>query len=157
VHVEVAETGLSGNDSRLYVSGAPGLGATVGEALSMSACETGAPSPGSLDQGCVAYQIPTELLEPSPRPKVNSLMTAQQEPSPVRAPQEDEEGRTRQTKEVVRGGWQGDETAYSHHPENVFVSNPYDAVRDHEYEQLHEQMYSEQSMMPPPAQASEQR
>jgi hypothetical protein len=85
-------------------------------------------------------------------------MAVQQKPSPVRAPQEDEEESiTSQTKESVRGGWHGDETAYSHHPENVFVSNPYESVRDHEYEQLHEQMYSEQSMMPPPAQVPEQR
>lgn len=153
VHVEVAETGLSGKDSRLYAAGASSLGATVGEALSMSASETNTPAASFSEQGCAPYQIPSELLASTPSMSQKMFPAEEsQELSPTWAPQKEKEGsRANQTKEFVRGGWQDDEsTFHSHYPENVFVSNPYDTVRHHEYEELHEQMHYDQGAMPPP-------
>ena len=95
---------------------------------------------GSYDpasQGYAPYEIPSELLAPSaPSSEYSGMAPAEvsdDEVDPNPAPV---------SGEYVRGGWQGDEAAYyPSHPEEVFASNPYDSVRQTEYEQLHQQMY----------------
>jgi hypothetical protein len=145
VHLEVAETGLSGDDSRLYASGAPGLGATVEEALSMSATTAGAAK--TAGTGNPTYQIPSELLGVSLPVNLSSRLGA-----------EIEINATTGTLEVLRGGWQSDETAYySHQPHEVLQSSPYDVVRQNEYEQLHQQMYTDHNVASHPPQQAELR
>lgn len=159
VHVEVAETGLNGNDSRLYASGASGIGATVEEALSMSADATSAAGANGhhvLDQGRATYQIPSELLAPSSNVKIPTA----EAPSLEASREDDEEDNAPEhNKEAMRGGWQSDETVfYSHQPEDVFLaSNPYDAVRQNEYEQLHEQLHAKEGVMAEPQHIPGQR
>lgn len=151
VHVEVAETGLKGNDSRLYASGAPGLGATIEEALAMSASklEGRSDNPGTE----VSYHIPLELLESTPFPvdtnmenvieKSNSEIAYHQPPN---------------STDFVRGGDQSDETMfYAHNPDDVWASHVYDDVRQSEFEQLHHQMYVDQAVMQPQPHFEEQR
>jgi phosphatidylinositol 4-kinase A len=149
VHVEVAETGLRGNDPRLYASGAPGLGATINEALAMSASAAGPKGSTSQEQVFAPYHIPSELLETSfsrKTKKANNLTTAQ------------EDFRIDARMQMPRGGWQANETAfYASNPDDVFVSNPYDTVRETEYQELHEQMYSEHGLMVQHSDISEQR
>jgi hypothetical protein len=146
VHLEVAETGLRGSDSRLYASGAPGLGATIEEALALSAQATSAAATTEANHGTPSYgnyHIPNELLSTTPvntnrigiRVK-NSNMTKSAMPE--------------RQMNMPRGGWQADEAFYSHNPEDIFVSNPYDSVRENEYQQLHEQMHSEYGMVDQP-------
>jgi len=138
VRVEVADTNLRGNDSRLYASGAPGLGATMEEALAMSSKATSDASPG---EGHIAdhskcYHIPSELLAPtsSKMKDPQTLTITKKELLMDVTP-----------KEMPRGGWQADETVfYSHSPEDVYTSSPYDTVRENEFEQLHQQMYNDQ-------------
>jgi hypothetical protein len=152
VHVEVAETGLRGNDPRLYASGAPGLGATIEEALSLSAsAASGGPTMGSStkEQVCAPYHIPHELLDTSIQMKIKKSMN-------VATTQDDT--RTNARMEMPRGGWQTNETVYySDNPDDVFTSNPYNAVRENEYQELHEQMYFEHGMMVQNPDMSEQR
>jgi hypothetical protein len=140
IHVEVAETGLSGNDSRLYATGAPGLGATIGEALAMSARRTllqsVASTPGS---DTASYQIPSELLEPL-APTLSNCREVTTEPEIDNA--------IPSRSDFVRGGYQGNDTTfYSYSPEEILSSNAYDDLRQNEYEQLHQQMYVEQSVV----------
>lgn len=153
VHLEVAETGLRGSDSRLYASGAPGIGTTIEEALALSAQASSAAAsadPNHVATGYRNYHIPNELLS-TPTSDIEgaydntysaaSLQTASLESQ----------------MEMPRGGWQADEAFYYHNPEDVFASNAYDSVRENEYQQLHEQMHSEYGMMEQPQAASGQR
>lgn len=139
VHLEVAETGLRGSDSRLYASGAPGMGATIEEALGLNAQASSAVAASDANRG--NYHIPSELLpSPSDRPQWNTKRptntTLIKEPLPENK------------MSLPRGGWQADEAFYN--PEDIFASNPYDSVRENEYQQLHEQMHSEYGMMEQP-------
>jgi hypothetical protein len=125
IHVEVAETGLSGNDSRLYATGALGLGATIGEALGLSASMVG-------EQSTNSHQIPSELLESSYIP----MQPAQKADAEIKS------------QPTVRGGQQSEEAMfYSHSPEDMWNSEAYENVRQNEYEQLHQQMYADQQAM----------
>ena len=138
VRVEVADTNLRGNDSRLYASGAPGLGATMEEALTMSTA--------SIDQEGENgnYQIPSELFAPS--------SDGSDTPQTIAA-DKTELLEDAKPKQMPRGGWQEPEPAYySHSPENVYATNTYDAVRENQYEQLHHQMYNDAGMVSQPPQ-----
>ena len=127
VHVEVAETGFRGTDSRLYATGAAGLGATVGEALAMTVSRMGEKTLVG-----ASYDIPGELLDPSIIP-VHGTAEEVVNQSDVTA------------HDFVRGGYQGDEHVfYTNNPDGIWASNPWDDVRQSEYEQLHQQMYAEQ-------------
>lgn len=152
VHVEVAETGLRGNDPRLYASGAPGLGATIGEALSLSASAAAAGAAtgsSSQEQVCAPYHIPSELLDTSIQLKVKKSVNEEAARNDIP---------TNARIEMPRGGWQTNETVYySDNPDDVFASNPYNAVRENEYQQLHEQMYFEQGMIVQNSDLPEQR
>jgi hypothetical protein len=141
VHVEVAETGLSGTDSRLYATGAPGLGATIGEALAMTASRMG-------DKAVVgtSYEIPCELLESTNIPVQSIHEIAQQ--NKAKLVQHAVDGINATVPDFVRGGYQGDENVfYSDSPGGVWGSNAWDDVRQSEYEQLHQQMYVEQQTL----------
>jgi hypothetical protein len=156
VHVEVAETDLNGNDSRLYASGAPGLGATVEEALSMSAAATSMTSAiqgHGLQQCHTPYQIPRELLVPGVKEDHTRNVV-------VDSSEEKENIAYSESSESLRGGWQSNETIFypSHpDPDDVLTSNPYEDIRQNQYEQLHQQMYSEHEVMEAPFQAPVQR
>jgi len=129
LHVEVAETGLSGTDSRLYATGAPGLGATVAEALSLSANRA-----KEKRSNAATYQIPSELLESTAFPtEPESTAGCATTYHPSKEP------------DLVRGGHFSDESVfYAHNPDELWSSNGWDDVRQSEYEQLHEQLYVQQ-------------
>lgn len=145
IHLEVAETGLNGNDSRLFAAGAQGLGATVKEALSLSAAAAStspAKNSNAHGYGHASYQIPPELLEPHPTKHDHEEWN------------DEERGEHIQDSDYVRGGWQSNETTYySSHtdPDDILNFIPYDEVRQNQYEQLHHQMYSDQRAMVAPA------
>lgn len=140
VRLEVAETGLNGNDSRLYASGAPGLGATVGEALSMSAFPGGMPG----RSGKPTFQIPSELLS---SPAVVSQQKSIQDTTTFDS-KAATDGKSSQSRGgSLRGGSQNDESVYySHQPEDVYNTGTYDQVRQNEYERLHQRMYTDFEM-----------
>ena len=141
LHVEVAETGLSGNDSRLYATGASGLGATIGEALAMSASKTRRRNVmAKLGSDTASYQIPSELLEPLVPPSSSSRDVKTDQAIDYALPT---------SSDLVRGGYQSNETMfYSYSPDEILASNAYDDLRQNEYEQLHQQMYVEQAIVP---------
>lgn len=133
VHLEVAETGMEGSDARLYTSGAKGIGTTIGESLSM-------PTVGNnhdfkdeeaqaFGEAFPTYKIPSELLVSSPSSK-----RAVNEGINVEKKQQDMVARFPR-----RGGWQSDEL----YPEEGFA-DPYEMVRQAEYEQLHQQLFTPQ-------------
>jgi hypothetical protein len=141
VRLEVAETGLRGNDSRLYASGARGLGATVGEALAMSS-RTISSTDGKIlkhSASTAAYHIPSELLAST----TELLASTTEPPESSNSNAVDDKGNT--TNVVMpRGGWQADEAMfYANNPEDVFQSNPYDLVREDQYQQLHQQIQNQ--------------
>jgi hypothetical protein len=143
VHLEVAETGLRGSDSRLYASGAPGIGTTIEEALALSAQASSVASPSDESHGTPGYghyHIPSELLSTSNANQNKAY------PSSINAVALESTPQEHQTR-MPRGGWQADEAFYAHSPEDVFMSNPYDTVRENEYQELHEQLHSEYGMM----------
>lgn len=148
VQLEVAETGIRGNDSRLYASGAPGLGATIGEALALSTSATSMAGVANHENlrpgnGRTSYHIPSELLAPTS--SWDSVNIVQQE--------EDTQAHA-QKMDLPRGGWQADEAMYyANSPDDVFASNPYDMVREDQYQQLHEQMQRADEMAVQPLQA----
>jgi phosphatidylinositol 4-kinase len=145
VHMEVAETGMEGNDARLYASGARGLGTTIGETLSMPARKAGLREEAlQLDEPFSVYKIPSELLTTS-APSFG-LDVAQGEGSD----REQGDGELENPQECgpkfpSRGGWQQGDEFY---PQESFGHTPYDMVRQQEYEELHEQLMVEP--IPPP-------
>jgi hypothetical protein len=140
VHLEVADTGLEGHDARLYASGVSGLGSTVEEVLSMNA-HVASTTPDSrrkqesLDLQHMAYSIPPELLEEYrtlSRPDLASSVAM-----------ETDVGRR---EEFPRGGYQADSQYYHDQDDTGYVHmNPYDALRQQQFEQLHLHMQSQQS------------
>jgi hypothetical protein len=114
----------------------------MGEALAMTARATSdaATTKQSIhDDGYGNYQIPSELFAP------NSNDSLKQQSVTIEKQELLEDNKP---KEMPRGGWQADETAlYSHSPEDVYATNTYDAVRENQYEQLHQQMYNENGMV----------
>ena len=136
VHVEVAETGFSGTDSRLYATGAAGLGATVGEALAMTVNRMGEKTVVG-----ASYDIPCELLDLSP---VQGIQDISKKVVAQKAEQVFDQSNLTVT-DFIRGGYQGDEHVfYTNNPDGIWGSNPWEDVRQSEYEQLHQQMYAEQ-------------
>jgi len=135
LHMEVADTQLDGSDARLYASGAPNLGATVEEALGMSALAGAAAATQRHSFTHPSYNIPDELLGMHQQP-VNSDAAAV-----LHATHSNHRNALSH-----RGGWQSDETFALGDEFNggYSYSNPYDDVRQHEYEQLHKQMHSHQ-------------
>lgn len=141
-HIEVADTGLEGSDARLYASGAYGVGTTVEESLGMNPSASSAAAAATERHHEPAYRIPSELLD---SPLINELQLSKRTDLQDDSRDDDNEGSNLEmsTGEVhsPRGGWQSDEGMY-HPPEtsDYLYSNPYDMTRQHEYEQLHQEM-----------------
>jgi hypothetical protein len=115
--------------------------------MSASAPSTAAAWPRHpYDRGYASYQIPSELL-------ASPICTQSKQLSMENATfLEGSQGGS-----LPRGGWQGDEAIlYDQNPENVYA-NPYDAMRQGEFEQLHQQMYVHSDMVPEMPQVREQR
>jgi hypothetical protein len=119
VRVEVADTGLEGSDARLYAAGAPSMGLTVEEALSTRTSSSANSEGNTILDSC---KLPVELMPPISKGGT----------SPWHRNVSD-------SSNFPRGGWQieTDGADFMH-------SNPYDAVRSHEYEQLHQHMQDTQ-------------
>ena len=112
VLLEVAETGLEGNDARLYASGVDDVSVTLEEAMGLRGITDDGEfeSSQSNENGFTPYQIPAELMVPS------------------------------QSK-ILRGGWQDDGNSYySSNPGwgGHGVPSPYEMMRQEEIEQLHQ-------------------
>lgn len=120
VRLEVVETGLEGSDARLYAAGARKLGVTVEEALKTRA-SSGSTSHKS-QQSLGHCNIPLELV-PS-----NSQWDTQVEG--VTLSNNDARDDT-----FPRGGWQAEMEGA-----DFIHANPYEAVRENEYQQLHQHM-----------------
>eukprot|EP00546_Thalassionema_frauenfeldii_P019247 CAMPEP_0178900566 /NCGR_PEP_ID=MMETSP0786-20121207/3542_1 /TAXON_ID=186022 /ORGANISM="Thalassionema frauenfeldii, Strain CCMP 1798" /LENGTH=988 /DNA_ID=CAMNT_0020571579 /DNA_START=30 /DNA_END=2993 /DNA_ORIENTATION=+ len=138
VHLEVAETGMEGSDARLYTSGAKGIGTTIGESLSMLGenydCQD--EEVQAFGEAFPTYKIPSELLL-SPSSSSDSEDIAQKcENKGTEYYQKDQD---KATKFPSRGGWQSDEL----YPDEGY-GNPYETVRQTEYEELHEQLFPPQ-------------
>ncbi|CAJ1958043.1 unnamed protein product [Cylindrotheca closterium] len=134
VHLEVAETGFNGRDSRLYASGAPGLGTTIEEALSMSST-VAASTCDDVSQSVIhaSYQIPPELLTSTPK-DAHSVLPVVDQPT--------------HRAENLRGGTHSDEMTFypsPPDPDDMLASIPYSEVRQQQYEQLHHQMFVDES------------
>lgn len=134
VRLEVVETDFEGSDARLYAAGAPRVGVTVEEALG-AAASSKAPADNTQQQSHPSCNIPLELV-PTPDTHTQSGGST---PSNDRSP---EMG----SGTFPRGGWQveTDGTDFMH-------ADPsgYDAVREHEYEQLHQHMQNTQVLSNP--------
>ena len=132
VRVEVAETGLQGNDGRLYAAGVHGLGATVEEALAMSAKTNGDSAVGS--NGYAPYKIPSELLDlpQGAATRVKGVAVASGDNASDNHPR----------RLSPSGGWQNDKSYY---PQvSTFDDHPSMGEVYHTgYGELHHQMYSE--------------
>jgi phosphatidylinositol 4-kinase len=131
VHLEVADTGLEGSDARLYAAGAAGLGSTVEEALGMSAAASTAAASRRQPSEHNTYQVPSELLIQQGQQYLQIQGTF-----------------TQRSSSFYRGGYQVGEPYYPGHGDNnEMYSNPFDAMRQLQYEQLHQQMQSETHAM----------
>lgn len=155
VHLEVADTGLEGRDARLYAPGAYGIGTTVEETLGMNPSASSAAAAATENHREPAYRIPSELLD---SPIVHGLLVGNKRRQ-IQDTSNDNDNRVstseKNTGEVhfQRGGWQSDEGMYfPSESTDYFYSNPYDNVRQHEYEQLHQQMEPPVYQPPPPTQ-----
>jgi len=137
VHLEVVDTGLEGSDARLYTSGTAGLGSTVEEALSST--PGGSAKTGHRSQYAFpSYKVPSELLHASrKRERGSDGAESVQQPSKAGS----DSGRS-----FPRGGWQSDQSYsyFSDEDAGFIAPDPYDAVRQQEYEQLHHQMHIQQ-------------
>jgi hypothetical protein len=165
VHVEIADSGLEGNDARLYaMAGATDLGSTMTEALGMGGVlET------SLDQGSgtavQSYTIPPELSRYSST-TVSSSHLSQLTVS-VDSNEDSSDTWTSQTETSMssttmsrlpapaflprgpllpRGGWQSDGVPYYEEESFEFVNRtPFDIMRQSQIEELHHEMQAQAS------------
>lgn len=120
VRLEVVETGLEGNDARLYAAGAPKLGVTIEEALNTRASSVS--TSHKSQQNLEHCNIPLELV-------------------PANSQQNFQAGGVNLSNSHAaddtfpRGGWQAemDGAEFIH-------TNTYEAVRENEYQQLHQHM-----------------
>jgi hypothetical protein len=102
--------------------------------------------------GYGSYHIPSELLAVSPF--TNNRRISKNTDAILTKESASLNGKT----DMPRGGWQADEASfYAHNHDDVFTNNPYDMVREDEYQQLHDQMYNEYGMVDQAQVAPEQR
>jgi hypothetical protein len=149
VHLEVAETGLEGNDARLYASGARGLGATLTESLGVGPNTRDSDGQSQRDQqhhqkaGSSSYGIPSELFRGSEGGERSVDDVLAQGNDPMTIVGSINLGSNPQSGDVrlMRGGDQSDESLF-YPPDGAeyIYSNPYDMVRQQEYEQLHQEL-----------------
>lgn len=119
----------------MYASGAPDLGATIKEALSMtSAAGTGMGDDVSNDINQTPYQIPSELLVSSGTDPIDSVLTVGD--------------RSSQQTDNIRGGSRLDENGFypsPPDPDDMLPSIPYNEMRQQQYEQLHHHLFIDKS------------
>ena len=133
IHVEVADSGLAGHDARLYAAGASPLGSTVEEALGLKTNGQHQRQRIESMPGQIPYEIPPELLEEQQTPKKAKIAL---EPSDA-----GNDLNVGQKVHFPRGGWQADGQYYPDAGYGSYSSgDPYEEVRQQEYEQLHQQM-----------------
>jgi hypothetical protein len=140
--MEVADTNLEASDARLYASGLPNLGSTLEEALGMSAAAGSAAASRRHSSMPPSYGIPEELLHGQ---RTRLVVTRNNEVA---------EAAIHADRLPPRGGWQSDEAFMGDEFHTGYMyTNPYEAVRQHEYEELHLQMQTQhqQSFRNPPA------
>lgn len=136
VHLEVAETGLEGNDARLYASGAAGLGTTIGESLSMPTVELDNEEQVVFGQDFPTYKIPSELMS-SP---IASLLSGRVSPdTETRMDELDvlDDLSEREISFPSRGGWQSYEDYAA--PQG-YDPSAQDMFRHQEYGHIHHQV-----------------
>mmetsp|Transcript_12485 Transcript_12485/g.26986 ORF Transcript_12485/g.26986 Transcript_12485/m.26986 type:complete len:1097 (+) Transcript_12485:435-3725(+) len=152
VHLEVAETGLEGNDARLYASGVSDVSVTLEEAMGMrGSLSKEWSAPKANPYGFAPYRVPPELLS------AGAKVIDRDGGRNIAAV---EEGRARSTVtargeriNLPRGGQQGDGDYY--YPPNAGswdeygVPSPYEMVRQEEIEQLHHAMQDGVGPQPP--------
>lgn len=135
VHLEVVDTGLEGHDARLYASGASSIGSTVEEALSIRKA--------SSFSSQTAYDIPPELIHEQKTIEYTVTSRLSNHNNPV----DYLEGMKR---EFPRGGSQWEGQYYEENESHHFgYTTPLDSVRQHEYEELHDQMHAQHPPPPP--------
>lgn len=146
VHLEVAETGMEGNDARLYASGARDLGTTIGESLAMPSTD----SKRDVDDeesyiyghAFPMYKIPSELMIKTiayrhSEDAVRAAKAVNDEFGPLGNLQESD------LKFPSRGGSQSN-GYYSGYPATQnFDPNPYEMMRQQQYEELHQQLITD--------------
>lgn len=136
VRMEVAETGLDANDARLYASGVSGVSLTVEEALG-SIRPYGNSILGDgvvVEGGFASCEIPPELM----RERTGSQTDQQSAKNPASSYDKDN-NRGTERKAVPRGGYQGTDEFYA--PPGMYGDyNTYENVREHHYEQLHDEL-----------------
>lgn len=145
VHLEVADTGLEGSDARLYAPGSYGVGTTVEESLGMNPSASSAAAASTENHHREpAYRIPSELLD---NHLLDELLLKKRSKLQGDSDEDDNDNESESPEKSAsevrspRGGWQSDEGMY-YPPESsdYMYSNPYDMARQHEYEQLHQEM-----------------
>ncbi|KAL7509426.1 hypothetical protein ACHAXN_009073 [Cyclotella atomus] len=130
VRMEVAESGLEANDARLYAGDVTGVGLTVEESLGSQKRRS---LSDAVEGGFAFCEIPPELMNTRIRqPKQHEgLAPLSNESWDLHRSDESHE-----EKAVPRGGYQGpeyDNPVYGDY-------NTYEMVRDHHYQQLHQEI-----------------
>ena len=143
IHVEVADSGLEGNDARLYTTGMSDIGSTIGEALGMMSTTpnlaTATYDPGQATSrtppNMIPYSIPDELLPHIPIPA--SVGTTNNQVSEERI----------EHNAFIRGGSQNESPYYDSHDvmTGEYMIDPFDLVRQQDYEQLHQHLHAQRS------------
>lgn len=153
VHLEVADSGLDGSDARLYTTGATGLGATVGEALGItsagaaSAAASSRRVPFMNTNELPAYGIPDELLLQSNHFKKRNHNYPISNTRILAGTVHDESNYEEAIgKPFLRGGGQAERYYYENHDvSGTYMVDPFDHVRQQEYEQLHHQLHAQRT------------
>ena len=146
IHVEVADSGLEGNDARLYTTGLSDIGSTIGEALGMMRTTSNAATSATTvmhgqvqtssrtPPNVVPYSIPDELLPRMSTPiPTNVGITTNQLSDEIP-----------EYNAFLRGGSQN-ESPYYDVVSGEYMIDPFDLVRQQDYEQLHYHLHSQRS------------
>jgi hypothetical protein len=114
IQLEVVETGLEGNDARLYSSGVRGLGTTLEESLGIGSSASQKQS--QFPHGFSKYRIPSELLQAQPPDTTLAEAAGSQPSEEVEASIPNDAKVMEQPRDIsniyTRGGWQGDDGGY---------------------------------------------
>ena len=143
VHLEVAETGMEGNDARLYASGARDLGTTIGESLAMPSTDS---KHHVLDEESYffgpafpMFKIPSELmvLPMAYRHSQHAVRSA-------KAVNHDFESLGNLHESDLKFPSRGGSQSNGYYPvAQNFDPNPYEMMRQQEYEELHQQLITD--------------
>lgn len=166
IHVEVADTRLEAGNARLYASGVSGLGSTVSEALAMNSA-AGASSAAASSRnwnGARPFGIPAELLrerrkqhqaeQKQQQQLTEGVQSSEMRPeSPITVASDNARGHAgfdsneKGTITFPRGGSNADGNFFD---DNGYSYDPFDAVRQQAFEQLHHDLHAQRTMVAPP-------